>query len=174
MGDKKSLQQRIHEITGIAVPALHGDPLTRFEVEERFKWAEGRQRTREGRANAVRRLRKELDDPCEAKTRQAIKKYVARVLILPPLIPCEAKRPSIVPFERNICFTGREAELAKLQEAISETDQTVRVAITGLGGIGKTQLALELAHRTRAKDRICSVIRIPATNQESLVRYAGA
>jgi hypothetical protein len=78
-----SLQQQVHEITGIAVSALRGDPLTRFDVEERFKWAESRHTTREedwaysllgifgvfispiygeGRANAVRRLRKEIDD----------------------------------------------------------------------------------------------------------------
>jgi hypothetical protein len=88
--------------------------------------------------------------------------------MLPPLIPCEARYPWIVPFERNSGFTGREAELAKLQEAISEEDQTVRVAITGLGGVGKTQLALELAYRTRAEHRNCSVIWIPVTNQESL------
>ncbi|KAK0612987.1 heterokaryon incompatibility protein-domain-containing protein, partial [Bombardia bombarda] len=47
LGDKRSLNQQIHEITGIAVPALRGAALSEFDDEERFRWAEGRQTTRE-------------------------------------------------------------------------------------------------------------------------------
>ena len=82
LGDKRSLEQQIHEITGIAIPALRGTTLSQFEVNERLKWAETRQTTRtedwaycllgifgvfipliygEGRENAIRRLRKEID-----------------------------------------------------------------------------------------------------------------
>jgi len=42
------------------------------------------------------------------------------------------------------------------------------MAIVGLGGIGKTQLALELAYRTRAKYWNCSVFWISATDMDSL------
>lgn len=84
LGDKRSLEQQIHEITGIAVPALQGSvALPKFDVEERFKWADTRKTTREedwaycllgifgifmpllygeGKANAVRRLKKEIAD----------------------------------------------------------------------------------------------------------------
>jgi Heterokaryon incompatibility protein (HET)/NACHT domain len=83
LGDKKSLEQQIHEITGIAVPALRGTPLSQFSVSERFKWAEKRQTTREEdwaysllgvfdismpliygerREKAITRLRKEIDE----------------------------------------------------------------------------------------------------------------
>jgi Heterokaryon incompatibility protein (HET) len=82
LGDKGSLQQQIHEITGIAIPALKDIPLSQFGVDERFKWAQSRQTTREedwaycllgvfgifmpliygeGRENAVIRLRKKID-----------------------------------------------------------------------------------------------------------------
>jgi hypothetical protein len=47
LGDKESLLQQIHEITGIVVSALQGEPLTRFDVEERFRRAEARRTTRE-------------------------------------------------------------------------------------------------------------------------------
>jgi hypothetical protein len=47
LGDKMSLKQQIHEITGIALPALEGTSLCQFDVEERFKWAAKRQTTRE-------------------------------------------------------------------------------------------------------------------------------
>ncbi|OCK88522.1 TPR-like protein [Cenococcum geophilum 1.58] len=76
--------------------------------------------------------------------------------------------PLIVPFERNPRFTGRESDLMKLEESLFIGDQTTKVAIMGLGGIGKTQLALELAYRLRIKDKNCSIIWIPAINRESL------
>jgi WD40 repeat protein len=47
LGDRRSLEQQIHEITGIAVPALRGSALDQFDIEERFKWAKSRQTTRE-------------------------------------------------------------------------------------------------------------------------------
>ncbi|KAH8684251.1 heterokaryon incompatibility protein-domain-containing protein [Tricladium varicosporioides] len=47
LGSKRSLEQPLHEITGIAVSALRGDKLSLFEVEERMSWAERRDTTRE-------------------------------------------------------------------------------------------------------------------------------
>ncbi|RFU28189.1 hypothetical protein B7463_g8127, partial [Scytalidium lignicola] len=43
LGDKKSLRQLIHEITGIANLALQGVVLSQFSVDERFSWIERRQ-----------------------------------------------------------------------------------------------------------------------------------
>ena len=81
LGDKRSLEQQIHEITGIPLSALQGTPLSRFTIEDRLLWAKTRQTTRkedraysllgicnvympliygEGEKNAFRRLRKEL------------------------------------------------------------------------------------------------------------------
>ena len=42
LGDKRSLKQQIHEITGIADSALQGTPLSQFSVEERLSWIERR------------------------------------------------------------------------------------------------------------------------------------
>ncbi|KIN08297.1 hypothetical protein OIDMADRAFT_80089, partial [Oidiodendron maius Zn] len=47
LGDKKSLERQLHEITGIALPALQGTPLSTFSIEERMLWAESRQTKRE-------------------------------------------------------------------------------------------------------------------------------
>ena len=74
----------------------------------------------------------------------------------------------IVPFERNSRFTGREPQLAQLEGLLFADDRTTKVAIVGLGGVGKTQLVLELLFRTKKKHPICSIIWIPATNSESL------
>jgi tetratricopeptide (TPR) repeat protein len=83
-------------------------------------------------------------------------------------IPRIANTCFTVPFERNSRFTGRESILAGLEEKLFVGEQSTKMAIVGLGGIGKTQLALELAYRTRAKYRNCSVFWIPATDMDSL------
>jgi tetratricopeptide (TPR) repeat protein len=44
----------------------------------------------------------------------------------------------------------------------------MKTAIIGLGGVGKTQVALELAYRTREKYRNCSVFWIPVTDMDNL------
>lgn len=58
---------------------------------------------------------------------------------------------SKMPFARNPLFVGREADLLALASALT-VEQTAAVtqvtaAATGLGGIGKTQLASEFVHR---------------------------
>jgi hypothetical protein len=43
LGDKSSLEQLIHEITGIPKTALQGTPLSQFSVKDRFRWIGSRQ-----------------------------------------------------------------------------------------------------------------------------------
>ena len=47
LGDRKLLEQEIHDITGIAIEALRGGHLATFDVEERLSWTENRQTTKE-------------------------------------------------------------------------------------------------------------------------------
>ena len=57
---------------------------------------------------------------------------------------------------RNVHFTGREEELLELRESLQSSVTTVvlsgaaPVALQGMGGIGKTQVAMEYAHRFRS------------------------
>jgi tetratricopeptide (TPR) repeat protein len=64
----------------------------------------------------------------------------------------------IVPYQKNEHFTGRRGLLARLCEKLCETapkQYNHRIALYGLGGVGKTQLALEYvySHKT-VHDRV--------------------
>jgi tetratricopeptide (TPR) repeat protein len=59
--------------------------------------------------------------------------------------PTSIPTPSLLPLHRNRLFVGRAAELLALAAALREFGATA--AICGLGGVGKTQLACEFAHR---------------------------
>jgi tetratricopeptide (TPR) repeat protein len=55
-----------------------------------------------------------------------------------------------VPYARNPNFTGRESLLKAVREALEGGEAAALTqAIVGLGGVGKTQLALEYAYRHR-------------------------
>ena len=70
-----------------------------------------------------------------------------------PLKPIPAPRLFNVPIPRNPFFTGRTDILAKLHEAlqteneIAITPSTKATALSGLGGVGKTQTVAEYAYR---------------------------
>ena len=55
-----------------------------------------------------------------------------------------------VPYQRNPFFTGREEVLQRVHEALHQQQGALlsqSSALSGLGGIGKTQTAIEYAHR---------------------------
>ena len=57
---------------------------------------------------------------------------------------------SYLPFSPNPLFTGRVEDLRKLADALvnhATTGTVITQAITGMGGLGKTQLAVEFAYR---------------------------
>jgi chromosomal replication initiation ATPase DnaA len=164
IGDKASLDQLIHKITNIPLAALRNCPLDQFTTSERESWAESRKTTEEedivycllgilgvsmstaygeGQESARRRLQAELEGASDA--------------------------PSIIPFSQNPRFVGRESQLAELEAKLFSNEQTTTtLAIVGPGGTGKSQLALEVAHRTRQNNKSCSVFWMDASDKDSL------
>jgi DNA polymerase III delta prime subunit len=166
IGDKASLDRLLHSITGIPLTALRNNPLDQFSTTERRRWVDNRKTTEEedivycllgllgismpitygeGEENARRRLQAEIEATGSA--------------------------PSIIPFSQNEYFVGRKSQLAELEAKLFSNDQTTTtLAIVGPGGTGKSQLALEVAHRTRLNNKGCSVFWMDASDRDSLSR----
>jgi len=121
LGDKKSLEQQIHEITGIPTNAFQGSHLSYFSVSERISWAENRETKRkedkayslvgifnihmshhygEGREEAFIQLRNKIE-----------KRHLRgnQLEELPNIPQAVFKASWIVLFERNSRFTSRES-----------------------------------------------------------------
>ncbi|KAL5042737.1 hypothetical protein BDW71DRAFT_134617 [Aspergillus fruticulosus] len=74
----------------------------------------------------------------------------------------------MIPFGRNPCFVGRQDEIQELEKLILMPGGPRKLAINGLGGVGKTQVALELAYRMQDRDATCSIFWIPCTSHEAV------
>ncbi|KAI1745736.1 kinesin light chain 1 [Xylaria scruposa] len=180
LGDRTSLAQQIHEITRIPISVLRGMPFAHFSIEERISWSYRRETKQEedivysmlglfqvhmsliygeGRSNAFIRLRSKINK------RQSL---VPRVFNLTHGYISSHKRALwTIPFGRNKNFVGREPILTQLIHTVhpgTDEDDCQNTVIEGLGGIGKTQIALELAYRMRRLDPECSILWVPAIN----------
>ncbi|KAI8623395.1 hypothetical protein F5Y19DRAFT_481760 [Xylariaceae sp. FL1651] len=98
-----------------------------------------------------------------------LESWVPSTSLLPEL--CTTLKPTLgpqflVPFPRNENFVGRAAIMKKLQQRLSSTNSGARVSLFGLGGVGKTQIALEYAYRLREEHPDKSVFWVRASNAE--------
>ncbi|KAL6905057.1 TPR-like protein [Trichoderma evansii] len=76
----------------------------------------------------------------------------------------------LVPFGRNQNFVGRETILSGLMEKIRpgvNKDDCQRTVIEGLGGVGKTQIALEAVYLLHNEQPDCSIFWVPAVDAMS-------
>jgi hypothetical protein len=163
IGDKTSLDQLIHDITDIPLAALRNCPLDQFSTSERMRWAEHRVTTEE--EDVVYCLLGMLDVSMPTVYGEGKESARSR---LQTEVEAAGNAPSIIPFSRNPHFVGRESQLAELEAKLFNDKQTATtLAIVGPGGTGKSQLALEVAHRTRQNSKNCSVFWIDASDKDS-------
>ncbi|PMD28804.1 HET-domain-containing protein [Hyaloscypha variabilis F] len=162
LGDKRTLEQQIHKITGITITALRGTPLSQFDVDDRFLWAENRQTTHEedkayslfgifdiqipmlygeGRDKAFKRLREEIDKPLKGLD----------------YLPFAADAPfnSFDLQDDLTCLPNTRVDL--LQEIYGWADGQDEHCIfwlNGLAGTGKSTIARTVARRYFKEERL--------------------
>jgi YD repeat-containing protein len=170
LGDKASLDQLLHDVTGIPLAALRNCPLDQFSTSERRRWADNRVTTEE--EDIVYCLLGVLGVSMSTMYGERKESALSR---LQAELEAASSAPSIIPFSQNDSLVGRESQLAELEAKLFSNGQTTStLAIVGPGGTGKSQLALEVAHRTRQNNKNCSVFWIDASDKDSLYQsYAG-
>lgn len=69
-------------------------------------------------------------------------------------LPSPLRVISTLPFPRNLMFAGREAIFDEINQLlrpdVDSADAQYSAALLGMGGVGKTQVALEYAYRYKA------------------------
>ncbi|KAG4428261.1 hypothetical protein IFR05_016257 [Cadophora sp. M221] len=163
LGNKRTLEQQIHEITGVPATALRENPLSQFDIDERFSWAKSRQTTRgedkayslfgifdvqmpllygEGEVKAFQRLREAIDKPLKGS-----EKDLLRYLPYADDAPFNAYDRQDEP----TCLPNTRVDL--LQEIYSWADgkdgQDDRCIfwLSGLAGTGKSTISRTVARR---------------------------
>nr|POE47093.1 hypothetical protein CFP56_00425 [Quercus suber] len=129
-------------------------------------------------------LLKPLNDVHEPHIRNSIPRLASGSYSTVPNFSSNRKDPQlrcvIIPYNQNLKFSGREKELEKMAKVLNHrmTDPAnlgnahlPSFAISGLGGIGKTQLAVEFVYRHESS--FDAVFWVQADGEESLYQSYG-
>ncbi|ETS84458.1 hypothetical protein PFICI_02483 [Pestalotiopsis fici W106-1] len=164
IGDKTSLIRLLHDITGIPMEALNGRPLSTFSIDERMLWTELRETTlKEDRAYCLLGIFGVSMSMRYGEGVEAMKRLRGKIQR-----PTFIGAPCKIPLGRNKAFVGRENLLRRLLQILppsSEPQDCQRIAIEGLGGIGKTQIALEAAFQLHETYPDCAVFWVTAVTR---------
>ncbi|RYP37899.1 hypothetical protein DL767_002771 [Monosporascus sp. MG133] len=83
--------------------------------------------------------------------------------------PQQSQACRVIHFPRNDDFVQRSAFSEQIEKLLPQSTEYQSAALWGLGGSGKTQLALDYAYR-RCSDRTCSVFWVHADSETSFAQ----
>ncbi|KIL84911.1 hypothetical protein FAVG1_11781 [Fusarium avenaceum] len=88
----------------------------------------------------------------------------------PPYPPARAEVVCVIPYPRNEDIVHRRDLIDKLDELLPQTTSgSYRAALWGLGGSGKTQIALDYAYRRCDTDKECCIFWVHADSSETFL-----
>ncbi|KAL9084626.1 MAG: hypothetical protein Q9165_007981 [Trypethelium subeluteriae] len=170
LGNKLTLEVMIYDVTGIPISALRQTPLSKFSINEQMSWAAHRHTKEpedeaycligmfdismpllygEGRQKALKRLHEEINKSFKGADFDQF-----AISLNLSAIPKAAQ------------FVAREKELIKIHHLLHGHSTQSTVVLHGLGGIGKTQLAI--AYAQRHKEKYTAIFWANANNADSL------
>jgi hypothetical protein len=184
LGDKRSLERQLHEITGISVQALRGTALSKFAVSERLAWAETRQTKREedkaysllgifdihipliygeGMNSAFKRLQEEIDknsryaQDSKCATSEMGQRLSQCLAILLNSLPYAIDAPfnSYQRQHEPVCLADTRVNLLKeIYSWADGKDERLIFWLNGLAGTGKSTIARTVARNYFDKKRL--------------------
>lgn len=125
-------------------------------------------------------MRQQLEATLEfnAEMRQAFLQLTGgmeKALLAAPTVPALVASPrpyNNLPQPTYVRFVGRDTEIGWLRDRLSPTDRTWQIALTGIGGVGKTALALAVAdeyrrryHELSAEERFEAIVWVSAKEE---------
>ncbi|KIN06734.1 hypothetical protein OIDMADRAFT_156216 [Oidiodendron maius Zn] len=170
LGSKITLEHIIHERTGIAASALRGDTLSNFSIDELMSWAEYRNTTLEEDKSycllgifdvSMPLIYGEGGDRASRRLREEIHKSYKGIHLEQFAIGL-----NILAFPEAAQFVTRHPELTEMHRLLHGHDTRSSVVIHGLGGIGKTQLAIEYVRLH--KEKYTAIFWLNANDEDSL------
>jgi tetratricopeptide (TPR) repeat protein len=103
--------------------------------------------------------------------REAILRYTKQIESLTSSTREREKTLVLANLPRRPFFVGREDEINAIFESLNPNSRTFIIGIEGIGGVGKSSLAIEVAHRCVEKELFESVIWI--SSKESMLTLHG-
>ncbi|PVH74834.1 vegetative incompatibility protein HET-E-1 [Cadophora sp. DSE1049] len=159
LGNKKTLEQQIHEITGIPASAVREYPLAQFDVDERFSWAKGRQTTRgEDKAYSLFGIF-DVQMPLlygegEVKAFQRLRDAIDKLLKEQKLVLSRLRFVNDATFdshdeEHNArCYQGTRVELLRhIETWASDLRSGCVFWLNGMAGTGKSTISRTIAQK---------------------------
>lgn len=158
LGDKKSLEQEIHEITKIPIHALRGASISTFSVEERMSWSHNRRTTRpEDRAYSLlgifgihmSPIYGEGEDEAFERLRRIISARASSTTILLTKLPIAngASFDSHAEEHNSVCLPNtRNDVLREITEWAENHDAKSVYWLNGMAGTGKSTISRTLAN----------------------------